>query len=50
MLDHTRTESGAKVLKVCTTKMILYDVSDIDDLQTPKTAMAGPTAEDAMRS
>lgn len=47
---HTLTESGAKMLKVYTTSMILYDVSEIDEPPKPKTALAGPTAEDAMRS
>jgi hypothetical protein len=50
MLDSTHTESGAKMLKVCKTELILYDVSEIDEPPTPKTALAGPTAEDAMCS
>lgn len=37
------------MLKVCKTKMILYDVSEIDEPPTPRTAIAGPTAEDAMQ-
>lgn len=46
----TIVESWAKMLRICKTKMNLYDVSEIDEFPTPKTALAGPTAEDAMRS